>query len=400
MIYRSQKPVAGKPYVRYRLSIYDADGRRTLRDFADFGEAVEAARQRLEAQSRGHVLAETLTGSELAEYRAAVDALPEGVALREAVATYAEAGKRLGSVPLLEAAKDYARRFPATMPRITVSDAVAQFLGAKRQDQLSARHIDDLRLSCERLQRSFTGGLLTVTGPALREWFEQQQLGPRSWNNLRNSLVTFFMFAIRRGWLPRDWHEFEAVEVRRVRGGAITTYTADELSRLLAAAPPKLLPVVAVQAFTGARGEEARRLDWQNIRLADGLVELAADKTKTRSRRLVPVLDALRAWLGDLQPVDGHAPLWNDSRPYYFEAMRNLAQAAGVTLRPNALRHTWISARVAVVKNVNEVALEAGNSPQIIFANYRELMTPAQAEAWFGVMPSRPANVVALPKVA
>lgn len=209
-IYRSVKRVAGRPYIRFRLSLYGQDGRRTLVDFADFQEAVEAAKQRLEAQGRGLVAVETLTGSEFAEYRAAVAALTEGSALGEAVKVYAEARRMLGTGSVLEAVKDYARRFPATMPRVTVPEAVEGFLEAKRKDQLSTRHLEDLRLCCERFVRSFNGGLLAITGPQLREWFEAQHIGPRSWNNLRSSLGIFFRFAVRRGWLPRDWHELAA----------------------------------------------------------------------------------------------------------------------------------------------------------------------------------------------
>jgi len=37
------------------------------------------------------------------------------------------------------------------------------------------------------------------------------------------------------------------------------------------------------------------------------------------------------------------------------------------------------------------VALEAGNSPEVIFAHYRELVTPEAAEAWFKGKPKRSA---------
>jgi hypothetical protein len=53
----------------------------------------------------------------------------------------------------------------------------------------------------------------------------------------------------------------------------------------------------------------------------------------------------------------------------------------------NALRHSFISYRVAKIKNVNEVAMEAGNSPDLIFKHYRELVTEKEADAWFGVSP-------------
>ena len=42
---------------------------------------------------------------------------------------------------------------------------------------------------------------------------------------------------------------------------------------------------------------------------------------------------------------------------------------------------------MAVVKDVPQVALEAGNSPQMIFNNYRELVTPQDAKEWFAIRP-------------
>ena len=53
----------------------------------------------------------------------------------------------------------------------------------------------------------------------------------------------------------------------------------------------------------------------------------------------------------------------------------------------NVLRHSFISYRIAKVKSVDQVALEAGNSPTIIFKHYRELTTEDQADAWFAILP-------------
>jgi hypothetical protein len=39
------------------------------------------------------------------------------------------------------------------------------------------------------------------------------------------------------------------------------------------------------------------------------------------------------------------------------------------------------------VKCADEVALEAGNSPSIIFKHYRELTTEEWAVKWFSIMP-------------
>ncbi len=51
------------------------------------------------------------------------------------------------------------------------------------------------------------------------------------------------------------------------------------------------------------------------------------------------------------------------------------------------LRDSFISYRIAIVKSTDQVALEAGNSPAIIFKNYRELASDDEAAAWFNIMP-------------
>ena len=68
--------------------------------------------------------------------------------------------------------------------------------------------------------------------------------------------------------------------------------------------------------------------------------------------------------------------------------------------------------RLATVPNTAQVALEAGNSPQMIFGHYRELVRAMDAEKWFEITPASveaakaaresgaAGKIVALPKMA
>jgi hypothetical protein len=58
------------------------------------------------------------------------------------------------------------------------------------------------------------------------------------------------------------------------------------------------------------------------------------------------------------------------------------------------LRHSFISYRVADLKDLRRVALEAGNSPAMIFRHYRELVTAEAAATWFSVEPETAAQIV------
>ena len=52
----------------------------------------------------------------------------------------------------------------------------------------------------------------------------------------------------------------------------------------------------------------------------------------------------------------------------------------------NGLRHSFISYRLANIKNMGQVALEAGNPAGMIFKHYRQVVTEAQAREWFAIV--------------
>jgi hypothetical protein len=124
-------------------------------------------------------------------------------------------------------------------------------------------------------------------------------------------------------------------------------------------------------------------------------VEIKAAKAKTASRRLVPITPALRAWLEPFRQKEGRVL---QRVPDEFALAKNFRKAVGeikdkngkalLKIVHNGLRHSFITYRMAIVKNAGEVALEAGNSPRMIFEHYRELATADEAEKWFARRPS------------
>jgi hypothetical protein len=69
-----------------------------------------------------------------------------------------------------------------------------------------------------------------------------------------------------------------------------------------------------------------------------------------------------------------------------------LASKAKIVWPHNGLRHSFASYRLAAVKSAAQVALEMGNSPAMIFRNYREVVTEKQAAAWFAIDPKQVAK--------
>ena len=168
------------------------------------------------------------------------------------------------------------------------------------------------------------------------------------------------------------------------------------------------------------------------------MIEVHAKNAKTASRRMIPVVPNLNEWLmkyrEETGPVCDYSNVGfalhkltkgiNEARRAGWakkhgitdeELAGNEAKARNAAKAPvrkrqkrevppgaetaeiegwtafawkhNALRHSFISYRVAQIQDVAKVSLEAGNSPRMVFSNYRELVRPVDAEKWFGITP-------------
>ena len=122
---------------------------------------------------------------------------------------------------------------------------------------------------------------------------------------------------------------------------------------------------------------------------------MKANKAKTASRRLVPIQDNLKRWLKPYRKASGHiCDYVNTSNQIdklaavVDKKLKQKDPTAVFTWKRNALRHSYISYRVAETQDVAKVSLEAGNSPQMIFQHYRELVQAKDAKEWFGIMPA------------
>jgi integrase len=159
-------------------------------------------------------------------------------------------------------------------------------------------------------------------------------------------------------------------------------FTPEQMEKLMKAATEDLIPILAIGGFAGLRGAEIARLNWSAVDLGRKIIELRAGQAKTASRRIVPITDNLAGWLAK---IERNGPVVPDDG--VFLKARRLAKSLGIPWPHNALRHSYISYRIAVVQSAAQVALEAGNSPAIIFKHYRELVTKESADQWFGIMP-------------
>jgi integrase len=162
-------------------------------------------------------------------------------------------------------------------------------------------------------------------------------------------------------------------------------FTLDQAARWLACVAieaPALLAGTAIGMFAGLRVAEVSRLDWSEVKLERGFIEVTAGKSKTRTRRLVDIMPNLEAWLEPLREKSG--PVW----PHTPDRAKDRAVAAyGEKLPKNGARHSFVSYHLALFGDVAKTEMQAGHDRVILFGHYRELVTAEEGAEWFTIVP-------------
>ena len=376
---------AGRAGVFYQLSYYRA-GVRQRKTFADMNEAKREARMILGRLSGERIQSHNLSAVEMESYTIAMRTIEQtGVPLHVCAELFAEARRILGGHSITDAAKYYMRHYDPKRPRKPLSDLATEFTESRRAIGVSSRYVSTVDFTMRSLVTAFKNTSLDdLESSALDQWMEGRKITNRSKNTYRVILVCFGNFLRKRKYLPADRPTvFHGMCVWKDEISPVTVFTVKEMRKLLTNSTEHLMPYFALGAFAGLRSAEITRLDWKNILFKRGFIECEASMTKTRQRRLVPISDNLRAWLEPIAPPSGKVIL----HAHMGDAAMTLAKKFGVQWKKNALRHSYISNRLAMVPDTARVALECGNSPNVIFKHYRELVTPEDAKKWFNIFP-------------
>jgi integrase len=416
-IYKNKGNVRGENFPTFLLSYY-ASGKRQMRRFMDFKDASAVAVRIAEQKAQGALGAAALSAADRVSLQQALALLAknEGIGhtsasrLVEIVRDYTAARKGLPpDITLEEISQFYTQKHPADMQRKSVAEVVVEFIADRRSVGCSEVHIHDLEIRLGQFSSAFVLPIDSVSAPLVQQWIyglknqkTKKDTAARTKENMLRQIVSLFNFARRQKYVPAELAlELSEISTPKKQHAPIGIYAADEMRAILAAADNAVAPALAIAAFAGLRLAEVSRLDWRDVRLSEKLIVVGAENAKTAAHRLVPISDNLVPWLtphakrfGSLNPCEEQTHNVGNALGDRFE---RAAARAKITWKRNGFRHSYISYRVATLKDVPVVALECGNSPQVIFSNYRALATDAEAKAWFSIVPPKqPENIVQL----
>jgi integrase len=312
---------------------------------------------------------------------------------------FANAYEALAGTPLTEAIRFYRQFHPLGVDVPSIPNLIAAFAYGRAKMGVTGKHAKGIRLRLSFLAKDFPGHpLVELRTSELDQWLSSSAWGPVTRNYTRKIMIALGNWARKQGYLPSDRPTaFDGMIIYKEPPTKVTIYTPQELSTLLALVSserPALLPWLVCAAFIGVRKAELEKLRWEHINFERGFAEGASEKVRTKARRIVPLHDVLRAWLGPFRRENCPIPVY--SAPGLV--LKGLTDDAGISLKKNGFRHSYISYRVAELNDTARVALEAGNTSDVIFKSYRELVSPEDAQAWFGTLPpeTKPTNMLPL----
>lgn len=280
-----------------------------------------------------------------------------------------------------KASRGSAKRVPAL---------VEELIATRESKGRSHSRIRELRGVLDAFAKKFPGNIADLNRGDVEAWLDGRGVGPRRWNNMRECIITLHKFARRDGSLPAELTPVEMIEPKRVTV-TVRTYSPDEFTALLKVVPNEWRPLLVLGAFAGLRPEEIcpdvrsekPALLWENVLWHKKKIDVPAKVSKVRQRRFAPLLDATVAFLADWKDASGPVV----PRSTMYKRTARWGEAAEVKWKPDGLRHSFASYRLAITNDIQALSLEMGNSPRMIHRHYLDLKHEDEAAKWFGLRP-------------
>ncbi|MDF9828511.1 integrase [Ereboglobus sp. PH5-10] len=279
-----------------------------------------------------------------------------------------------------------------------LADAVTEYRKLRDEDHakglISTSQWLTIKKHMTKLVDSFPRVLVSdLSADKLKKYFSRGNASLKTYNNRRGLLSTFLKYAQQQDWIavnPIGKVPHYRISHKRGSAATLTVKKAAELMEYIEGFHGgKLAPFFALCLFAGIRPDSERgeiaKLKPEHVNMETGVIHIEPEVSKIDMKRNVTIQPNLVAWLR-AYPLEKNPILV----PNIKHLRTGIIKKFG--LSHDVLRHTFISMHVAKFRSMGDAALQAGNSEAIIRKHYLDVKSPAEAEAFFNIMPLRAAS--------
>jgi integrase len=290
------------------------------------------------------------------------------------------ARKILGGVSVVEAATFYAKHH-SVVEKKTMAEALKICVAEKEKSGRRGNYTKKIESVIGSLCEASPKHCHEVTQEDVSGWLEKSGWKVGTKKYALQDARTFFRYCLRKGWCKVN--PCDAIEQFTLDDRPPGILTVDECARLMAAARsdfPDLVGYFTLALFAGIRPEELQKMDWKNVDVERGFVEVPSSASKTRRRRIVKLEPNACAWLG-ICAQSGRFENWR-------RQFRRCRDEAKVNWSDDCLRHSYASYHLAAFGSADKTATEMGHyNTTMLFRHYRELVSPEDAAKFWALAP-------------
>ena len=194
------------------------------------------------------------------------------------------------------------------------------------------RHLDSIKREHEKLNKvwrdveisaitsreieHYIENLETVCRKILKdgEKHKPKPLSASSQNKVRGTIFQIFKMAVKKKAIMKDRNPMDDVDLAEVIEADVEILSPREAAAIMEAVDTEAEPALAIALFAGLRRSEILRLEWSDIKLKSGYIQIRATKAKKTAARNIKISDNLHQWLQQHAKIRG---LIVDSRVGY-----------------------------------------------------------------------------------
>ena len=356
-MYRAQISAKGVRPRKYKTC-------KSIKDLENF----LATRKEFVARDATGLIAKKYSVEQMADIKRAMDMLPQGATLTDAVSAFVKYNSS-----------------------VSISEALATFKSNKAMQRLNDNYFSAVILRLEKFAKSFTD-FKNATPKAILEWMlsvtgkNNKPISPKTMGHYRGALELFFKFCVRRDFIsnnPMDKISHEDLPaVQSKAPGFLSVEQTVEFFNMLKKRYPQHVKFYAIAMFAGIRIEETSKLKPADVDLARKHIIISADVSKTGKPEILEDFEpGFWAWIKS----EKKSPILRPGNKVRNRFDRYLT----FKLPHNFARHSFATYHYSLYLDARRTCAITRHSEDMLKRHYLGARVPKkEAEAYFAITPA------------